>query len=197
MSWKSRIVGHDRVDPETLTGNPKNHRTHPQSQRNVVRDSISEFGFVKSVLVNKRTGFIVDGHERVWQALDAKQTDPSVEIDVEYVDLSESEEAAVLAILDASTEMAVVDPVKLDELIRDVQIESESIVDLLAEMSGVNVAGGETTLIEVAAKPFPVMSWVLIGIETVNFGRISQAIDTLAEVDGLIMETVVSDVQED
>ena len=102
MIWRSRIVGHGRVDPEELTGNPRNHRTHPQRQRDVVRDSIEEFGFVKSVLVNKTTGFIVDGHERVWQALNAKENDPSVLVDVEYVELSESEEAAVLAVLDLS-----------------------------------------------------------------------------------------------
>ena len=135
MSWRSRIVGHDRVDPETLTGNPLNHRTHPVEQREVVRDSITEFGFVKSVLVNKTTGFIVDGHERVWQALNAKENDPSVLVDVEYVELSEAEEAAVLAVLDASTEMAVVDPMKLDELLREVNTESQAIADMLTELA--------------------------------------------------------------
>ena len=135
MSWRSRIVGHDRVDPEELTGNPRNHRTHPQRQRDVVRDSIEEFGFVKSVLVNKTTGFIVDGHERVWQALNAKENDPSVLVDVEYVELSEAEEAAVLAVLDASTEMAVVDPMKLDELLREVNTESQAIADMLTELA--------------------------------------------------------------
>ena len=135
MSWRSRIIGHDKVDPEQLTGNPRNHRTHPQKQRDVVRDSIEEFGFVKSVLVNKTTGFIVDGHERVWQALNAKENDPNVLVDVEYVELSESEEAAVLAVLDASTEMAVVDPVKLDELLREVNTESQAIADMLTELA--------------------------------------------------------------
>ena len=150
MSWRSRIIGHDKVDPEQLTGNPRNHRTHPQKQRDVVRDSIEEFGFVKSVLVNKTTGFIVDGHERVWQALNAKQNDPTVMIDVEYVELSEAEEAAVLAVLDASTEMAVVDPVKLDELLREVNTESQAIADMLTELAEESGALdlGETAEIE-------------------------------------------------
>lgn len=151
MAWRSRIVGHDSVDPEQLTGNPRNHRTHPQEQRVVVRDSIAEFGFVKSVLVNKTTGFIVDGHERVWQALEAKQTDPTVMIDVEYVELSEGEEAAVLAILDASTDMAIVDPVKLDELLREVNTESQAIADMLTELaeeSGALDLVGDATEVE-------------------------------------------------
>lgn len=133
--WRSRIVGHDQVDPEELTGNPLNHRTHPQSQRDVVRDSLEQIGVVKSVVVNKTTGFIVDGHERVWQALNAKESDPTVTIDVEYVELSPEEEAFALAVLDASTDMAVVDPVKLDELLREVDTGSAAIQEMLSELA--------------------------------------------------------------
>lgn len=135
MGWRSRIVGHEAVDPEQLTGNPLNHRTHPQAQRDVVKDSIREVGFIKSVVVNKTTGFIVDGHERVWQALDAKQTDPAVTIDVEYVELSPEEEAYALAVLDRSTEMAEVDPIKLDELLRQVSTGSEAVSQMLDELA--------------------------------------------------------------
>jgi len=134
MEWRSRIVGHGSVDPESLTGNPKNHRKHPQAQRDVVRDSIAELGFVKSVLVNKTTGYIIDGHERVWQALDAKETNPGVTIDVEYVELSEAEEAKALAILDASTGMAEVDAGKLEELLAEVSTDSEAISQMLKEL---------------------------------------------------------------
>lgn len=134
-AWRTRIVGHDSVDPRTLTGNPKNHRTHPQAQRDVVRDSIAELGFVKSVLVNKTTGYVIDGHERLWQALNAVETDPSVTIDVEYVELSEAEEAKALAVLDASTDMAIVDPVKLDELLRDFETGSEALSQMLSDLA--------------------------------------------------------------
>lgn len=141
-NWKSRIVGHAEVDPRSLTGHPINFRTHPMAQRAVIRDSIAEFGFVKSVLVNQSTGFIVDGHARVHEAYDeierlekaGKPTD-HVLVPVEYVELSESEEAAVLAVLDASSEMAIVDPVKLDELLREVNTGSESISKMLNDLA--------------------------------------------------------------
>ena len=194
--WRSRIVGHDRVDPRLLTGNPKNHRTHPQKQRDVVRDSIAEFGFVKSVLVNKTTGYVIDGHERLWQALNAVEKDETVTIDVEYVELSESEEAAVLAILDASTEMAIVDPAKLDELLREVNTESEAIADMLTNLSGLDSVGGPTEIADIPVKPFQLMSWVLVGIETVKFAQISETIERLSQIDGIILETTVSDVRE-
>ena len=90
--WQSRIVGHAKIDPEALNANPLNHRLHPKKQRDVVRDSIVEIGFIKSVLVNKTTGLIIDGHERVHQAIAAKRDDPTVAIDVEYVELPPIEE---------------------------------------------------------------------------------------------------------
>jgi len=133
--WKSRIVGHDSVDPRTLTGNPRNHRRHPQFQRDAVRDSIAELGFIRSVTVNRLSGYVVDGHERLWQALDAVEKDPTVTIDVEYVELTESEEAKALAILDATADLAEIDSTKLDELLRDFETGSEALSQMLSDLA--------------------------------------------------------------
>lgn len=140
--WTSRIVGHDRVDPESLTGNPQNFRRHPQKQRDVLAASIRELGFVKSVLVSTISGFICDGHARVWAALDEKQRlekegkdSSGVLIDVEYIDLSPEEEKKALLILDKISELATVDANPLDELLRDVQTGEEAIASLLDEMA--------------------------------------------------------------
>ena len=54
--WRSRIVGHDQVDPESLVANPHNFRKHPLEQRDALSAAISEVGFVRSVTVNKTTG---------------------------------------------------------------------------------------------------------------------------------------------
>ena len=117
IDWQSRIVGHEKVDPKTLQANPLNHRLHPKAQRDVVRDSIREIGFIKSVTVNKRTGLIVDGHERVMQALESQKENPGLLIDVEFVELTPSEEAKALAVLDASSELAEVDPERITALL--------------------------------------------------------------------------------
>lgn len=138
--WNSRIVGHDKVDPDQLTGHPLNHRLHPERQREVVADSIRTLGFVKSVLVNKRTGYVLDGHERLWQALDAKRSQPNIKIDVEYIDVSEEDERAILALLDASSELATVDPEKFSQLIEDVTTGSQALDELLAEIAGMEPA---------------------------------------------------------
>lgn len=136
--WQSRIVGHAKIDPEALNANPLNHRLHPKKQRDVVRDSIVELGFIKSVLVNKTTGMIVDGHERVHQAIAAKQDDPSLVIDVEYIELTPAEEAKALAVLDASSELAEVDAVAVDKLLSQISTESLAIENLLDELKEIN-----------------------------------------------------------
>jgi DNA modification methylase len=129
--WQSRIVGHDKVRADQLLANPRNHRRHPQKQREVVAASIEELGFCKSVIVNQRTGYIVDGHERVMQALGAGD---ETLVDVEYVDLSEEDERKLLLILDASSELAEVDACDLEELLRTVNTSSQELADWFTEL---------------------------------------------------------------
>ena len=104
--WQSKIVGHGKVPASQLLANPFNHRRHPEKQRQVVAASIEELGFIKSVIVNQLTGHIVDGHERVMQALGVGE---ETLVDVEYVELSPEDEKKALLILDASSELAEVD----------------------------------------------------------------------------------------
>ena len=131
-SWESRIVGHEKVDPATLKANPLNHRLHPKTQRDVVRDSINEIGFIKSVTVNRLSGLIVDGHERVMQALESQKENPDLLIDVEFVELTPGEEAKALAVLDASSELAEVDPEQITALL-DVADFDDGLLKELAE----------------------------------------------------------------
>jgi hypothetical protein len=136
--FRSRIIGHERVSPALLLANPSNHRRHPEDQRESVRASLGELGFVKSVIVNKNTGRLIDGHLRWEEALLAHDDDPSVLMDVEYVDLSEKEELLALAVLDRTTDLAEVDPVALDNLLRDLEYSNEELDKMLAEFAEEN-----------------------------------------------------------
>lgn len=95
-SWRSRIVGHAKVDPAQLVANPRNWRAHPQAQQDALEGSLKQVGWVAEVMVNRRTGYIVDGHRRVASALARGEPD----VPVAYVDLSPEEEAVVLASFD-------------------------------------------------------------------------------------------------
>ena len=105
INWRSRIVGHEKVDPITVKPNDWNHRTHPADQHEVVGDSLHELGIVKSVIINTTTGNLIDGHDRLTHALEARKADPSVVLDVEYVELTLEEERKALAILDREPPM--------------------------------------------------------------------------------------------
>lgn len=130
--WVSRIVGHDKVAASQLLKNPLNHRLHPQKQRDVVSASIRELGFIKSVIVNRLTGHIVDGHERVRQAL---EEGPDTAVDVEYVELSDEEEKKALLVLDASSELADVDGEALEALMAGMTTDEDALRGLMDDMA--------------------------------------------------------------
>ncbi|MFH1566812.1 MAG: DNA methyltransferase, partial [Gemmatimonadota bacterium] len=129
--WANRIVAHGSKPASQFQAHPDNFRLHPQAQRDAVAASLRELGWVNVVLENVRTGHLIDGHERIFQAL---QNDDA-EVPYIQVDLSEQEEALALSILDPITSMATVDAAKLDELLRDVSTGEEALQALLATLA--------------------------------------------------------------
>ena len=91
-AWRNRIVGTGEEAPDQLLANPRNWRLHPRNQQAALAGSLDAVGWVHQVMVNRQTGFVVDGHARV--ALAISRNEPSVP--VLYVDLSPDEEALVL-----------------------------------------------------------------------------------------------------
>src|SRR5687768_492532 len=82
--WKSRVVGRADVDPRKLKDHPLNWRVHPDTQQRVMRDFIQTVGVLDDIIVNKRTGHIIDGHQRKQLAIDNEEST----VGVLYVDLS-------------------------------------------------------------------------------------------------------------
>ena len=126
-TWRSRIVGHGEAAPAELIPNPRNWRTHPAAQRAALGSVLDDIGWVQQVVVNRRTGRLVDGHLRVAMARD--RNEPG--IPVTYVDLSDEEEALVLATLDPVAAMATADVAVLESLLTEVATTSDSVRDLL------------------------------------------------------------------
>jgi DNA modification methylase len=114
--WRSRIVGHAEVSPTELTANPRNWRKHPKAQQDALSDVLDRVGWVQDVIVNQRTGLLVDGHARLELAL--RRGEASVP--VVYVDLAPDEETLVLATLDPLSAMAEADQEALDSLLSEV-----------------------------------------------------------------------------
>ncbi len=130
-AWQNRIVGQGVKPADQFEANPNNWRTHPQAQRDTLHGALAEVGWVQQVIENVRTGHLVDGHECVWQAL----KNDNAEVPYLQVDLSEDEEAYVLATLDPIGAMATTDAAKLDELLHDVQSGDAAVQAMLAGLA--------------------------------------------------------------
>src|SRR5688500_13351134 len=100
--WNNRIIGFEMVDPRTLTPNPLNFRLHPDFQNDALSGSLTVLGWVKGVIVNRRTGRVIDGHLRVENAIAEGES----LVPVCYVDLDEAEEPTALAYLDPIAALA-------------------------------------------------------------------------------------------
>lgn len=133
--WRSRIVGHGEEKADQLLANPGNWRIHPIGQQQALGALLDQVGWVQDVVVNRKTGHVVDGHLRVHLALERNETVPIV-----YVELSEEEERLVLASLDPLTGMAVIDDAKMLDLLDGLKADG-ALGSLLEELAdGLNPA---------------------------------------------------------
>jgi DNA modification methylase len=132
VAWRNRIVGSGEESPDQLLANPANWRVHPKAQQDALAGALDQVGWVQQVLVNQRSGFVVDGHARV--ALAISRGEPTVP--VLYVDLDPDEEALVIATLDPIGAMATADDAKLRALLADITVDDAGLLALLGDLAG-------------------------------------------------------------
>ena len=132
---RNRVINLTLEVPEDLLANPMNARRHPAEQRDVLRASLEELGWIAPVVVNDRTGFMIDGHARVEEAI----TEGTPVIPVVHVELDPDEERLALAVFDPITNLAIYDQERLDDLIASILTDSEPLNALLASLSGEEV----------------------------------------------------------
>ena len=125
MKYQNRITGTGDEPLDGILFNPRNWRIHPLNQQNALKGVLEEVGWVQQVIINQRTGNLIDGHLRCQLAAREGNTT----IPVTYVDLSEDEEMVVLASLDPLGEMAARDKDKLDDLL--LELEEKNKVNIL------------------------------------------------------------------
>ncbi len=143
-AWRNRIVGHEEVPPDQLLANPANWRTHPKAQMDALEEVMDTVGVVDSVMVNRSSGYVIDGHARIQLAL--RRDEPTVPVD--YVELTDKEEALVLATFDPLAAMATTDSEKLGELLDPLVIDEGSLADMLAGLGSASPAKVEASDIE-------------------------------------------------
>lgn len=131
-AWRNRIIRSGDAALSEIEANPGNWRTHPEAQRAALSGVLETVGFVQQVVINERSGRLVDGHLRV--ALAARHGDPSVP--AVWVDLDDDEERLILATLDPLGALAETDAEQLRALLADVVTDDEAVQALLANLVG-------------------------------------------------------------
>ena len=138
QQWQNRIVELRMANPAELLRHPANWRKHPKAQKAALDGLLQEVGVVKPWLVNLRSedkGWpadaqetLLDGHLRTDLAEETEQP----EVPVVVLDLTEDEEALVLATLDSSGAMAEKDSERLRALLGVVKPKHKGIASLVA-----------------------------------------------------------------
>ena len=128
--WQNRIVEAGVEDPNQLLANPFNLRIHPKAQQDALAGVLDAVGFVDRVIVNRRTGHVVDGHLRVALAISKGQKT----IPVDYVDLTEDEERVVLASHDWISQMGAYDLGQVETLIDMIENDNARVQQILDDM---------------------------------------------------------------
>ena len=128
---KLSIIGFGIKRASQFQHHPLNWRQHPPRQQSAVEGSLNTLGWVDFVIENKRSGLVIDGHERIWNAL--KHDDAYVPF--MQVDLSESEEAQALLSLDAMAALAETDQANVDALLEQVTTDDPDLMQFLEDLA--------------------------------------------------------------
>ena len=191
---RDRIKSLRRVRAGDLIPNPRNWRTHPQEQQDALRGILAEVGYADALLVREAPEglVLIDGHLRAG-------LDPEAKVPVLVLDVTAEEADKIMLTLDPLAAMAEADQQRLEELLREIETRSDAVQSLLNSLAveaACEESAGTVELKQLAVKPPPRMTWVLIGIPTVSFGSISEVVETVASIPDTIVETTANDGKE-
>lgn len=133
-----------RVWRSQLQPHPKNPRViEPKAQKRL-KEKLQQVGLLDTIVWNKRTGFVLSGHQRLaildkLERFDAAEKKNDYELDVAAVDIAEVDELAMLAFFNNPGAQGAFDLDALAELNLDMGVSFDSMgfdnldVDLLFE----------------------------------------------------------------
>lgn len=148
MQLRDRIKELRRVPASQLRPNPKNWRTHPESQQNALRGILAEIGIANAVLARELPDgslMLIDGHLRA-------ETIGAESVPVLVLDVNEAEADKLLLTLDPLALLAEQNDELLRELAESVETENEAVQQMIDDLLGEEIdlsdsgdesAGGE------------------------------------------------------
>ena len=140
MNIKDRIKELRRVPASDLKPNPKNWRTHPDRQKDVLKGVLAEIGYADALLARELPDgslVLIDGHLRA-------ETTPDQKVPVLVLDLDDGEADKLLAVLDPLAALAGKDDELLASLVKSLETDNAAMQSLLDEL----IAQNEASLVD-------------------------------------------------
>lgn len=128
---RDRIRELRRVRARDLVPHPKNWRTHPGRQREVLEGLLAEIGYADALLARERPDGrlqLIDGHLRA-------ETTPDAEVPVLVLDLNDTEADQLLATLDPLAALAGTDARRVETLLEGLRFQHAAVTELVQEIS--------------------------------------------------------------
>ena len=130
MQIRDRIKEFRRVTASELKPNPKNWRTHPDRQKDVLKGVLAEIGYADALLARELpdgTLELIDGHLRA-------ETTPDQQVPVLVLDLNDDEADKLLAVFDPLASLAGKDDALLAELVDAIETDNAAMQSLLTDL---------------------------------------------------------------
>ena len=143
MAIRNRIKELRNVLASSLKPNPKNWRTHPQSQSQAMRGILDEIGYADSLIARELPDgslMLIDGHLRA-------ETTPDEMVPVQIVDLTEAEADKLLLSLDPLAAMAESNAAAMQQLCDDAKTNNAALQAMWDEMQA-NVEQSPVEIVE-------------------------------------------------
>ena len=153
---RNRIVRHVRIRASELVPHELNPRRHSDAQRRALQLLYDEIGFARSLLAYELPDGrlkLIDGHLRA-------SMDPEQEVDVEVLDVTDSEARALLLAIDPLAELAGYERQTLDELRMQAEADSAAVKTLWQTLE--EAAAQNRKQLEKIGEPLPQQFLILI-----------------------------------
>lgn len=189
QQFKNRIIRFGVKKADQFLANPKNPRMHPIPQREAMEEALTDVGFVAPV-IETSDGYLLDGHERIYQALANNSDVPFVVLDIHSDD---PEADYVLATFDPLGAMGTYDPALLDELLKAVEPEGDNIQRMLNDLWDVHAIRSYTddqrgTRPDEQLDTF-LKGWTAVPVCSTMQENLANRLMRKEIVDGLLLET--------
>jgi|SRR6516225_7491610 hypothetical protein len=149
MTIRNRIKEHRRVRAGDLIPHERNWRNHPDVQRDTLRALYAEVGFARSLLAYELPDGrlkLIDGHLR-------RELEPDMFVDVEVLDVNESEARKLLLSMDSVAGLAEADQEVVDQLLEITKADSAALGEFFLSLAKSEAA--TRAALEEATKPLP------------------------------------------